>query len=253
MGDGPADRTSRRWPLRWQPTGAWWPRIAIGVGIGSTIAMNVYGGLWDGGPGGAVVAALYPVALVVSLETLIWVIRNYGQKWTPAGEHLGLWFGAALLASLAAITGLVSYLHALTVLQRTGSGHLGWPAIHLSPLVPDQMILTGTVALVIAARRGLARKERKEHQAGNADQQARTTKTRTAKTRTTAEPKLSARAKAAITRTAELNRIVNLVRSLDTVPGERALAADYCGGNRRLARDVLAELDRSSITAEGDR
>ena len=63
------------------------PRIAIAVGIGTTIAMNVYGGLWDGGTGGAIVAALYPVALVVSLETLIWIFRRFGPPVRPVAEH----------------------------------------------------------------------------------------------------------------------------------------------------------------------
>ena len=63
------------------------PRTAIVVGIGTTIAMNVYGGLWDGSTGGAVVAALYPVALVVSLETLICMMRRFGPPRLLFADH----------------------------------------------------------------------------------------------------------------------------------------------------------------------
>ena len=129
-------------------SGAWMPRTAIAVGVGTTIAMNVYGGLWDGGTGGAVVAALYPVALVVSLETLIWMVRR-GKGWIPVADHWEQWCAVLALAGLAVITGIISYLHALTVLQRTGSYAV---VAHLGPLVPDQLILTGTLALMAAAR-----------------------------------------------------------------------------------------------------
>lgn len=249
----PADRTSRA--LGWlRGLGAeLMPRTAIAVGIGTTIAMNVYGGYWDGGHGGALVAALYPVALVLSLEILIWVIRKFGKSWLPFSDHWEMWFGAATLGTLAAITGIISYLHALTVLARTGSGHLGWTAVHLGPLVPDQLILTGTLALMIAARRSAQETDRPK-----ADQQTRTTRERTAKA-DQPDRKLKrtvpARAAKAERRAAEQARIVNLVRQLDAVPGLNALAAEHCRGNRRLARDVLTELARPNgqHTPEGAR
>lgn len=54
------------------------PKLAIVsplVGIGSTVAMNVVAGLTHG-TGGALVASLPPVALVLSLETLMGLVRR---------------------------------------------------------------------------------------------------------------------------------------------------------------------------------
>lgn len=53
----------------------WLPAASLTVGIGSTVAMNVCAGLHDGA-GGALVASLAPVALVLSLETLMWLIQS---------------------------------------------------------------------------------------------------------------------------------------------------------------------------------
>jgi hypothetical protein len=53
----------------------WLPAVSLTVGIGATLAMNVCAGLHDGA-GGALVASLAPVALVLSLETLMWLIQS---------------------------------------------------------------------------------------------------------------------------------------------------------------------------------
>lgn len=56
------------------------PRLAmcsLATGIGSTVAMNVVAGLAHSA-GGALVAALPPVALVLSLETLMGLVRRAG-------------------------------------------------------------------------------------------------------------------------------------------------------------------------------
>jgi hypothetical protein len=53
------------------------PRLAmvsLAVGIGATVAMNIVAGLARG-PGGALVASLPPVAFVLSLETLMGIVR----------------------------------------------------------------------------------------------------------------------------------------------------------------------------------
>ena len=53
------------------------PRLAIvslAVGIGATVAMNIVAGLAHG-PGGALVASLPPVAFVLSVETLMGIVR----------------------------------------------------------------------------------------------------------------------------------------------------------------------------------
>lgn len=58
--------------------GARKPRLAmcsLAVGIGATVAMNVVAGLAHSA-GGALVAALPPVALVLSLETLMGLVRR---------------------------------------------------------------------------------------------------------------------------------------------------------------------------------
>lgn len=49
--------------------------LSLAVGIGSTVAMNVVAGLQHGA-GGALVASLPPVALVLSLETLMGIVRR---------------------------------------------------------------------------------------------------------------------------------------------------------------------------------
>jgi len=214
------------------------PRTAIAVGIGTTIAMNVYGGLWDGGLGGAIVAALYPVALVVSLETLIWMVRRYGPPVRPFAEHWEQWFATVTLGTLAAITGIISYLHALTVLERTGSHGT---VAYLGPFVPDQLILTGTLALMAAAR--LASKTKKTPLARDTGQR---TTTRTTPARTKAAKPGRGRD------LAEEKRIANLVRQLDTIPGDRPIAEEYCNGNRRMARRVLALVNANGHAPEGD-
>ena len=129
-------------PLR--PRADWLPRASLGLGVGSTVAMNVAAGS-RGGTGGAAIGALIPVAFVLALETLIWLIRKIARL--PWGW---LWCAAAglPLAGLAAITGIVSYLHALTVVTWTGSTGL---VAHLIPLVPDQLIVCGSVALMAVA------------------------------------------------------------------------------------------------------
>src|ERR1039457_1024331 len=61
-------------------------------------------------------------------------------------------FSAGLsLAALAAITGVVSYLHALSVVHMTGSEG---DVAYLIPFVADFMILTSSLALLDAIRHG---------------------------------------------------------------------------------------------------
>jgi hypothetical protein len=68
------------------------PKLAVAslaVGIGSTLAMNVTAGLAHGA-GGALVASLPPVALVLSLETLIGLVRRAREavaEVVPAGPE----------------------------------------------------------------------------------------------------------------------------------------------------------------------
>ena len=132
------------WLCALRPRADWLPRASVGMGVAATVAMNVAAGS-RGGLGGALVGAMIPVAFVVALETLIALVRELARR--PWGWAWCL--GAGLpLAGLAAITGIVSYLHALTVATWTGSTGL---VAHLIPLVPDQLILTGSVALVALA------------------------------------------------------------------------------------------------------
>ena len=132
-----------------RPQAGWLPRASVGLGIGATIAMNVAAGS-RGGLGGALLGALFPVGLVLSLETLIWLVRQLAPV-----RRGWLWCaGAGLpLAALAGITGVISYLHALTV--ATWTSNPAEPGLvlteHLIPLVADLMIVTGSVALVALA------------------------------------------------------------------------------------------------------
>lgn len=139
----------RAWLAAIRPRPDWLPRASVVLGIAATVAMNVAAGS-RGGLGGALLGALPPVGFVISLETLIWLVRKlarlpWGWAWCA---------GAGLpLAGLAAITGIISYLHALTVAEWTGDlaeAGLGLTE-HLLPLVADLMILTGSVALVALA------------------------------------------------------------------------------------------------------
>lgn len=146
------------WLAAVRPRADWLPRASVGLGIAATVAMNVAAG-GRGGLGGALVGAMVPVGFVVSLETLIFMVRrlarvSWGWAWC---------LGAGLpLAGLAGITGVISYLHALTVAEWTGDrAEAGlWLTEHLIPLVADLMILTGSVALValaVAARKPASR------------------------------------------------------------------------------------------------
>jgi hypothetical protein len=71
-------------------------------------------------------------------------------------SRLRFWAGLSL-AALAVITGIVSYLHALTVAHMTGSTG---PVAYLIPLVADLMILTSSLALLDAIRNRAPRKPR---------------------------------------------------------------------------------------------
>lgn len=53
--------------------------VSLVFGIGATLAMNVAAG-WHHGSAGALVAALPPVALVLSLETLIGLVRHSRKR-----------------------------------------------------------------------------------------------------------------------------------------------------------------------------
>lgn len=53
--------------------------VSLVFGIGATLAMNVAAG-WHHGSAGALVAALPPVALVLSLETLIGLVRRSRER-----------------------------------------------------------------------------------------------------------------------------------------------------------------------------
>ena len=132
-----------------RPRPDWLPRASVGLGVAATIAMNVAAGS-RGGLGGALLGTLPPVGFVISLETLIWLVRRlarvpWGWAWCA---------GAGIpLAGLAGITGVISYLHALTVAQWTGDQAEAGLVLteHLLPLVADLMIVTGSVALVALA------------------------------------------------------------------------------------------------------
>jgi hypothetical protein len=84
--------------------------VSLMVGIGSTVAMNVVAGLGHG-TGGALVASLPPVALVLSLETLMGLVRRAragSQPGHPRAAASQCQHGAASTADAAAVA---AFLH----------------------------------------------------------------------------------------------------------------------------------------------
>lgn len=61
--------------------------MSLVFGIGATLAMNVAAG-WHHGSASALVAALPPVALVLSLETLIALVRRSRERGAPLAARL---------------------------------------------------------------------------------------------------------------------------------------------------------------------
>ena len=59
--------------------------VSLVFGIGATLAMNVAAG-WHHGSAGALVAALSPVALVLSLETLMGLVRRSREFEVPRDD-----------------------------------------------------------------------------------------------------------------------------------------------------------------------
>lgn len=61
--------------------------LALVAGIGWTVAQNVAAG-WRNGAGGAVIAAGIPLALVVTFESLLWLLRRRRMPAAlPADDH----------------------------------------------------------------------------------------------------------------------------------------------------------------------
>lgn len=95
------------------------PRLAmvsLTVGIGATLAMNVVAGLANS-PGGALVAALPPVALVLSLETLMALVRR-ARGGQPEARDGQCPHAVALSADDAVVA---AYLHGRDCLEDTPS------------------------------------------------------------------------------------------------------------------------------------
>jgi hypothetical protein len=82
--------------------------LALVAGIGWTVAQNIAGG-WHGGIGGRIIAALIPLALVATLESLLWLLRRRrgaivqpAENQSQPGEPLSA--DEALTALLAAVS-----------------------------------------------------------------------------------------------------------------------------------------------------
>jgi hypothetical protein len=87
--------------------------VSLVFGIGATLAMNVAAG-WHHGSAGALVAALPPVALVLSLETLIGLVRRSRERGvSPDHGQAETWPGQCPhQVAMAADDAVVSaYLH----------------------------------------------------------------------------------------------------------------------------------------------
>jgi hypothetical protein len=207
------DLTCKWASVRAQLTTALMPRVSIVLGIAMTMSMNIDAGLRKG-PADAVISGGYAVALLVSLETLILVIRST-KKWT--WER---WAALSLAGVCAGVTGWVSYTHALEVLRATGGPGQG-EVVHFAPVLPDQLILMGTVALIAVARHKRAAPARAND---GADRKRRAAPP---------PPNQSAMIHEA--------QLVHMVSQMPQLPSQRKLADDHCGGNRHMAKRVLQE------------
>jgi hypothetical protein len=215
-----------------RPRPDWLPRASVGLGIAATIAMNVAAGS-RGDVGGAMLGVLPPVGFVVSLETLILLVRRLARL--PGGWAWCLGAGIPL-AGLAAFTGIISYLHALTVAIWTASPGEAGQALteHLLPLVADLMIVTGSVALVALAVAAKPVKAAPVREPVKAAPRQRVK---------TAPPE---REPSVIVSEAELVRQLLAQGSHFELPSERALAKDKLGGDRRRAKRVLTAVRAGS-------
>jgi hypothetical protein len=78
--------------------------VALAAGVGWTVAQNIAGG-WHGGPGGRLIAAGIPLALVATFESLLWLIRHARTAVPePLASHLQ---PAPPLSAEAALAALV--------------------------------------------------------------------------------------------------------------------------------------------------
>lgn len=94
--------------------------LSLVVGIGSTVAMNVVAGLMHG-TGGALVASLPPVALVLSLETLMGIVRRargFGLSSRDGATGGACGHGVATTAEEGVV---LAYLHGRDCLQNAPS------------------------------------------------------------------------------------------------------------------------------------
>jgi hypothetical protein len=117
------------------------PRLAmvsLAVGIGATVAMNIVAGLAHG-PGGALVASLPPVAFVLSLETLMGIVRlaRGGQPEATGGQAEPCPHGVAGTVGEAVAN---AYLHSRDCLgetpsQRQMAAAFGMPRARVAALV----------------------------------------------------------------------------------------------------------------------
>lgn len=113
--------------------------LSLVTGIGSTLAMNIVAGLHTSA-GGALVAALPPVAFVLSLETLLGIVRL--ARGSVSASHLVATgsqcpHGVAMSADDAIVA---AYLHARDCLaepvsQRQLSATFGVPRPRVATLV----------------------------------------------------------------------------------------------------------------------
>ncbi len=118
------------------------PKLAIVsllVGIGSTVAMNVVAGLAHG-VGGALVASLPPVALVLSLETLMGLVRRARAGGQPGRVQATAGKCPHRVAGSADEAVLTAYLHGRDCLdeppsQRHLASQFGVPRTKVAALV----------------------------------------------------------------------------------------------------------------------
>jgi hypothetical protein len=232
--------------------------------------------------GARIVAAILAIAVIVAAVAFSGSYQHqyelgvqYGQAHWVAGMQplsvegliaaatLAIWYAASVLKLSAwrawgAYLMLAAGIGQSTLMNLAADHHYNWPWLGPEISVWPAVAFVGSYELGVWIARKSARRRtgtasapalsenRSPAQSVKATRPAKRTNERTA----TQLP----RAAAATARAAEKNRIVNLVRQLvdggAPVPGERSLAADYCGGSRRMARDVLADLAASNSHAQ---
>lgn len=126
-----------------KPTGRVWATAAFSVGISASVACNVAHTFTHKhpSPGAVVMAAFWPVALLLSIEVIARVDWP-GGRWWALVRYGGL-------VAVAAIAAIISYRHMSGLLTYYGEDALG---ATIGPLAVDGLMAVSTAALLALGR-----------------------------------------------------------------------------------------------------